>query len=64
LLQNDKPNNWNIWKEGNMEKALEVDFMKFGIAVTRKIGIAKLDEMTVFEFYATVELLSEEKTKK
>jgi len=62
ILSHDKPNNWNIWKEGNMERVSEVDFMKFGIAVTRKTG-AKLEEMTMFAFYSTVELLSEEKPK-
>jgi len=63
ILQNDKPNNWNIWKKNNMERVLEVDFMKFGISVTRKTG-TKLTDMMTFEFYATVELLKEESKKK
>lgn len=64
ILENDKPNIWNVWKTGNMERALEVDFQKFAISVTKHTG-QNLDNMTTFTFYAAVDLLKEEtKTSK
>lgn len=58
ILENDRPNVWNIWKENNMERVLEVDFQKFGISVTEQTG-QKLEEVSTFTFYATVEHLKE-----
>lgn len=62
ILEHDKPNVWNVWKDENMERTLEVDFQKFGIAVTERSG-QKLSETTTFEFYATVEHLKEKHKK-
>ena len=63
ILEDDKPNSWNVWNEDNMEKTLEVDFRKFGIAVTKQSGQV-LSKITTFTFYATVDLLKEQKQKK
>lgn len=65
ILETDKPNIWNIWKEGNMEKMLEVDFRKFVIAVMSAAPTGeKVEEITTFTFYSTVEQLSEQKRPK
>lgn len=58
ILEHDKPNIWNIYHEENMERALEVDFQKFGIAVTNMTG-QKLEETTTMTFFASVEHLEE-----
>ena len=58
ILMNDTPNVWNIWKEENVERSLEVDFQKFGIAVTGHTG-QQLADISTFTFYATVEHLKE-----
>lgn len=62
ILENDKPNIWNVWKDDNMERILEVDFQKFGIAVTELTG-QNLQEISTFTFYATVEHLKEKHSK-
>ena len=63
ILEHDKPNIWNVWVENNMERTLEVDFHKFGIAVTKMSG-QKLNEITTFTFYATVEQLRDEQKQR
>lgn len=63
ILEHDTPNVWNIHREENMERALEVDFQKFGIAVANQTS-EKLAEMTTFTFYATVEHLKEKNKPK
>ncbi len=62
ILQQDKPNQWNVHIEDNMERALEVDFQKFAVAVQELTGI-KITETTVFTFYAAVEHLKEKHKK-
>jgi hypothetical protein len=62
ILENDKPNIWNVWKDDNMERILEVDFQKFGIAVTELTG-QNLQEISTFTFYSTVEHLKEKHSK-
>lgn len=62
ILEHDKPNIWNVHKKGNMERVLEVDFQKFGISVTQQTG-TKLEEMSTFKFYASVEFLTEKNSK-
>lgn len=59
ILETDKPNNWNVHVEGNMERSLELDFQKFAISVTKLSG-GNLEEMVVMRFYATVEQLEDE----
>lgn len=63
ILEHDKPNVWNVWKEDNMERSLEVDFQKFGIAVTEQTGQI-LQDTTTFTFYAAVDHLKEKYRKK
>jgi len=58
ILETDKPNVWNVWKKGNMERVLEVEFHKFAISVVEK-SKQPLDTLTTFTFYATVEHLKE-----
>lgn len=58
ILQYDKPNIWNVWKEENMERVLEVDFQKFAISVT-EVSNQRIEDITTFTFYATVEHLKE-----
>jgi hypothetical protein len=62
ILEQDKPNVWNVWQENNMERVLEVDFRKYGLTVAEMSG-QDLDNMTTFDFYATVELLKEKHSK-
>ena len=62
ILEKDKPNVWNVWQENNMERALEVDFRKYGIIVGR-MSNQDLTNMSTFDFYTTVELLKEEHSK-
>lgn len=59
ILEADKPNNWNVHVEGNMERSLELDFQKFAISVTKLSG-GDLENMVVMRFYATVEQLEDE----
>ena len=62
ILEDDKPNIWNVWQENNMERVLEVDFQKFAISVTKLSG-QNINEITTFTFYATIEQLKEENKK-
>lgn len=62
ILEHDKPNVWNVWKENNMERVLEVDFQKFAISVT-EISNQRIEDITTFTFYATVEHLKEKHKK-
>lgn len=63
LLEHDKPNVWNVWKDENMERVLEVDFQKFAISVT-EVSNQRIEDITTFTFYATVEHLKEKFKKK
>lgn len=63
ILENDKPNVWNVWKEGNMERVLEVDFQKFAISIVKETGQV-IENITTFTFYATVECLKDEHKNK
>ncbi|QCW20485.1 tail assembly chaperone protein [Flavobacterium phage FPSV-S3] len=63
ILEDDKPNIWNVWQDNNMERVLEVDFQKFAISVTKMSG-QNINDITTFTFYATVEQLKEENKKK
>jgi hypothetical protein len=58
ILERDRPKVWNIWKSGNMEKTLEVDFHKFAVAVTENTN-QDLTTISTFTFYATVEHLKD-----
>ena len=49
-------------EENNMERVLEVDFNKFAIQVT-ELSNQRLEDMTTFRFYATVEYLKEKNKK-
>ena len=62
LLEQDKPNVWNVWNENNMERQLEVDFRKFALATTEGSNI-QLENLTTFTFYANVERLKEKHGK-
>jgi hypothetical protein len=63
LLENDKPNKWDIWADNNMERILEVDFQKFALNVTQLSGM-NLNDTSTFAFYAGVEYLKEKNPKK
>jgi hypothetical protein len=63
ILENDKPNKWDVWADNNMERILEVDFQKFALNVTELSGL-KLKETSTFTFYASVEYLKEKNPKK
>lgn len=63
ILEIDKPNVWNVWKEGNMERTLEVDSRKFGIAIT-ELTNQNIEDITTFTFYASVEHANEKFKKK
>lgn len=62
ILEQDKPNIWNVWEDNNMERILEVDFRKYGLTIAQMSGQV-LHDMTVFDFYTTVELLKEKHKK-
>lgn len=58
ILEQDKPNVWNVYVEGNMERVLEVDFHKFAVSVVELTGM-DINKITTFTFYASVEHLKE-----
>lgn len=62
LLEHEKPNSWNVWDKGNMERAMEVDFQKFALMVTEKSN-QTLHKMTTFTFYTMAELIKEKNSK-
>lgn len=51
LLRLTSPNVWNIHNKNSMELEMETEFEKFMIAVSEHTN-EKLDEITVFRFYA------------
>lgn len=53
ILENDKPNIWNVHIEGNMEREIEVEFYKYAHSVTQDSSISITDS-TVFGFYTKV----------
>jgi hypothetical protein len=63
ILHYERPNTWNVHEEGNMERSLEVDFHKFGVAVTEQTGM-DLNKISTFTFYASVEHLKEKNKKR
>jgi len=63
ILEGNKPNVWNIHVENNMERTLEVDFMKFGTSVADLSGIV-LEETSTFSFYAAIDYLKDKHAKK
>lgn len=63
ILEYDTPNVWNVYYEGNMERQLEVDFQKFGVAVASQAGV-DLDKVSTFTFYASLEHLKEKNKAK
>lgn len=56
MLEEDKPNIWNVHIQGNMEKILEVDFQTFGVAVCENSG-QLLSNLSTMAFYASVNYL-------
>lgn len=63
ILETDKPNVWNVWIQGNMERSLEVDFRKFAISVTEKTG-QNIENLSTFTFYSSVEFLTDQNKPK
>ena len=63
ILHYEKPHTWNVFEEGNMEREMEVDFHKFGVAVTEQTGM-DLNKISTFTFYASVEHLKEKFKKR
>lgn len=61
ILENDRPNVWNVWSDGNMERVLEVDFRKYAVAVMEHSS-ETIEKISTFSFYATVEHLEEKFT--
>lgn len=58
ILETDKPNKWNVWVDGNMERVLEVDFRKFAVAVMEHSS-ESIEKISTFTFYSIVEHLRE-----
>lgn len=58
MLEIFKPQNWNIYRPGNMEIEHEVGGEKYVLAIESHIG-KSLEYSTVFEFYSAVEFLKE-----
>lgn len=63
LLVLDSPNVWNIYKGGNMEVEMETEFEKFMLAVAEHTN-EKLDDITVFRFYALLGYIKEKNKPK
>lgn len=61
ILEDDRPNVWNVWSEGNMERVLEVDFRKYAVAVMEHSS-ESIEKISTFSFYSTVEHLEEKFT--
>ena len=49
ILNHEKPNDWNVHNEENMERKLEVDFYKYAALIKSETGL-NLKETMAFEF--------------
>lgn len=58
MLELRKPNVWNTNIAGNMEVETEVEFEKFLVSLSEYTN-ENLEEITVFRFYALIDLLKE-----
>lgn len=58
MLEMRKPNVWNTNIVGNMEVETEVEFEKFLVSLSEYTN-ENLEEITVFRFYALIDLLKE-----
>ena len=58
MLELKKPNVWNTNIAGNMEVETEVEFEKFLVSLSEYTN-ENLEEITVFRFYALIDLLKE-----
>ena len=56
-------NSWNIHKVGNMEIQMETEFYKFMIAIGEHTK-ERLEEITVFKFYALLGYIKEKNKAK
>jgi len=63
ILNYDKPNSWNVYDDHNMERELEVDFQKFGVAVAAQVGV-DINKVSTFTFYASLEHLKDKNKPK
>ena len=62
MLELRKPNVWNTNIAGNMEVETEVEFEKFLVSLSEYTN-ENLEEITVFRFYALIDLLTEKSKK-
>ena len=62
MLELKKPNVWNTNIEGNMEVETEVEFEKFLVSLSEYTN-ENLEEITVFRFYALIDLLTEKQKR-
>lgn len=62
MLELKKPNVWNTNIAGNMEVETEVEFEKFLVSLSEYTN-ENLEEITVFRFYALIDLLTEKHKK-
>lgn len=58
MLMINKPNNWNVFRKGNLEIEMEVDFEKFMFAVSEHTN-KNIDNITVFGFYSLTGYIKE-----
>lgn len=58
ILQLYKPNVWNVYVSGNMEREMEVEFEKFLINIADHTH-SVVDEISTFKFYSMLEYLKE-----
>lgn len=63
LLMLDLPNVWNINNDKNMEVEMETEFEMFMLAVGEHTK-EKIDEITVFRFYALLGYIKEKNKPK
>ena len=63
MLEHQKPNVWNVYHENNLERTLEVDFTKYAISVKEHVDF-DLEKCTTFNFYTSVEYITEKKKPK
>jgi hypothetical protein len=62
ILEQDRPNSWNVHENENMERLMEVDFQKFAIEVSKEKNLA-IEKITTFTFYASYESIIESNSR-
>lgn len=58
MLEISKPNNWNIYVQGNSEVEIDNEFQKLIISLS-EFANGDVEHFSVFKFYNLIEILNE-----